>query len=172
VGEFSRAFGKELKDLNILMVEDNGGMRLLLRTMLNTFGVSKIRQARDGTDGLIEMQISRIDLVISDWEMKPMNGRDFITTIRSVGNEPYCFTPVIVLTGHASRTLISEAFEIGATHLLVKPVTPASLLHRIEWVLADDREFERCGDIYRQPMALQESGKMSAAGKMKTWNVD
>ncbi|MBO6635298.1 response regulator [Parvibaculum sp.] len=156
MGERSTAFGKELKSLKILTVEDNGSMRLLLRTMLNTFGISTIRQARDGTDGLTELQLYDIDLVISDWEMQPMNGRDFITSVRAIGNEPICFTPIIVLTGHASRSLITEAFEIGATHLLVKPVTPASLLHRIEWVLNDAREFEAAGGIYRQPMIIQE----------------
>lgn len=156
VGDRSTAFGKELKSLKVLMVEDNGSMRLLLRTMLNTFGITTVRQARDGTDGLMELQLHDIDLVISDWEMQPMNGRDFITSVRAVGNEPVCFTPIIVLTGHASHSLIKEAFEIGATHLLVKPVTPASLLNRIEWVLNDAREFTVAGDIYRQPMILKE----------------
>tara|TARA_R110000824_G_scaffold386283_5_gene581142 strand:+ start:113861 stop:114382 length:522 start_codon:yes stop_codon:yes gene_type:complete len=173
VGERSKAFGKELKDLRILMVDDNGSMRLLVRTMLNTFGISYLRQARDGTDGLTELEIYDIDLVISDWEMQPMNGREFITRVRAVGNEPLCFTPIIVLTGHASRSLIAEAFEIGATHLLVKPVTPASLLHRIEWVLNDDREFEVAGNIYRQPMLIQQAGTLRrSAQKTGTWSID
>ncbi|MBA4209751.1 MAG: hypothetical protein C0454_09505 [Parvibaculum sp.] len=174
VGELSTAFGKELKSLKILMVEDNGGMRLLLRTMLNTFGIANVRQARDGTDGLMELQLHDIDLVISDWEMQPMNGRDFITSVRLIGNEPVCFTPIIVLTGHASHSLIKEAFEIGATHLLVKPVTPASLLHRIEWVLQDDRQFEKAGNIYRQPMLLKERDglKRAKAVGQTTWSLE
>lgn len=173
MGEKCTAFGKDLKSLNILMVEDNTGMRLLLRTMLTAFGITNIRQARDGTDGLIEMQVYDIDLVISDWEMQPMNGRDFITRIRAVGNEPFCFTPIIVLTGHASRSLLTEAFEIGATHLLVKPVTPASLLHRIEWVLADQREFEVAGGIYRQPMLIHETaGLRRRTAVQTTWSLD
>lgn len=156
MGEVSTAFGRELKSLKILMVEDNGSMRLLLRTMLHTFGITDILQARDGTDGLVELQLHDVDVILTDWEMQPMNGREFITRVRAVGNEPVCFTPIIVLTGHASRGLLSEAFEIGATHLLVKPVTPASLLHRIQWVLADERQFERAGGIYRQPMPIHE----------------
>ena len=173
MGELSKAFGKELESLRILIVEDNGSMRLLLRTMLTTFGLTNIRQARDGTDGLTEMQVYDIDLVISDWEMQPMNGREFISRIRSVVNDPLCFMPVIVLTGHASRSLLTEAFEIGATHLLVKPVTPASLLHRIEWVLHDDREFERAGDIYRQPMLIHETqGLRRTERRQTTWALE
>jgi 3-oxoacyl-[acyl-carrier-protein] synthase III len=64
VGELSTAYGKDLKSLKILTVEDNGGMRLLLRTMLNNFGISTVRQARDGTDGLTELQLHDVDLVI------------------------------------------------------------------------------------------------------------
>jgi len=173
VGELSKAFGKELKDLRILMVDDNGSMRLLLRTMLSTFGVTYMRQAHDGTEGLAELDIYDIDLVISDWEMQPMNGREFIRRVRAVGNEPVCFTPIIVLTGHASRSLITEAFEIGATHLLVKPVTPSSLLHRIGWVLNDDREFEVSGDIYRQPMIIHDSAaRRGKTEKIRTWAID
>lgn len=174
MGERSKAFGKELKDLRILLVDDNGSMRLLLRTMLNTFGITYLRQARDGTDGLTELEIYDIDLVISDWEMEPMNGREFITRVRAVGNEPMCFTPIIVLTGHASRSLIAEAFEIGATHLLVKPVTPASVLHRIEWVLNDEREFEVSGGIYRQPMIIhdREGLRRGKAVGQNTWAIE
>lgn len=173
VGERSKAFGKELKDLRILMVDDNGSMRLLLRTMLSSFGVTYMRQAQDGTEGLTELDIYDIDLVISDWEMQPMNGREFIRRVRAVGNEPVCFIPIILLTGHASRSLIAEAFEIGATHLLVKPVTPSSLLHRIEWVLNDGREFEVAGNIYRQPMIIHDStARRGKAEKIRTWSID
>lgn len=147
-----------MKELDILIVEDNANMRLLLRTLLNSFQVNSVDQARDGVDGLQKLKTnSNTNLVISDWEMPSMNGREFLYNLRHIENEPMCFTPVIVLTGHASRGLISEAFEAGATHLLVKPVTPASLMNRIEWVLEDSRQFELAGDFYRQPMIIQEN---------------
>jgi two-component system chemotaxis response regulator CheY len=154
MGEISRAFGRRLRDLDVLIVDDNANMRLLLRTILRSFGMADARQARDGTTGLGEIANRMPDLIISDWEMAPMNGRDFLRTVRRIGREPLCFIPVIVLTAHASRSLIEEAFDSGATQLLVKPVTPANLLQRIEWVLDDDRPFEPCGDIYRQEMHL------------------
>jgi hypothetical protein len=56
----------------------------------------------------------------------------------------------------------------------VKPVTPASLLHRIEWVLHDDRPFERVGEIYRQPMLLKERDglKRTKAVGQSTWTLE
>lgn len=172
----STAYGKSLKELDILIVEDNTSMRLLIRTILRGFEIPDARQARDGTTGLIEIERRAPSLIISDWEMAPMNGGDFLRAVRRVGREPLCFIPIIVLTAHASRQLIQEAFDSGATQLLVKPVTPANLLQRIGWVLEDDRPFERVGDIYRQEMRLPRAAQKPAviAGQQSgaTWSVD
>lgn len=156
----STAFGLTIKELDVMIVEDSGNMRLLLRTLLNSFEVAAVDSARDGEDALKKLRTNKTtNLVITDWEMPAMNGRDFLYNLRHIDNKPMCYLPVIVLTGHASRSLIAEAFEAGATHLLVKPVTPASLLHRIEWVLEDARPFELAGDIFRQTMSFQEKPK-------------
>ncbi|MDR3498100.1 MAG: response regulator [Parvibaculum sp.] len=173
----STAFGMPLKDLDVLIVDDNANMRLLVRTILRSFGLPDARQARDGTTGLAEMERRAPTLIISDWEMAPMNGRDFIRAVRRVGREPLCFVPIIVLTAHASRQLIQEAFDCGATQLLVKPVTPANMLQRIGWVLEDDRPFEQCGDIYRQDMRLPKPAPKPAAQPARkpaddVWTLD
>jgi len=180
VASISTAYGREIKDLDVLIVEDNATMRLLLRTLLHNFKVRDVRQARDGEDALRQIARQTPDLVISDWEMQPMNGQQFLLNLRRVDNTPLCFIPVIILTAHASRTLIQEAFDVGATHLLVKPVTPANLLNRIEWVLDDNRQFESVGDIYRQPSPLlgPASARPAAPAQTpepeagKTWNID
>jgi CheY-like chemotaxis protein len=163
-----------LKDLDILIVDDNANMRLLLRTILRSFGLPDVRQARDGTSGLAEIDRRRPSLIISDWEMAPMNGREFLRAVRRVGREPSCFVPIIVLTAHASRQIIEEAFDAGATQLLVKPVTPANLLQRIGWVLEDNRPFVRVGDIYRQEMRLtkRDAVPVKKAPAADVWALD
>tara|TARA_R110000824_G_scaffold155226_6_gene327838 strand:- start:136748 stop:137281 length:534 start_codon:yes stop_codon:yes gene_type:complete len=172
----SKALGMSLKDLDILIVDDNANMRLLVRTILRSFGLQDARQARDGTTALAELERRVPSLIISDWEMAPMNGLDFIKAVRRVGREPLCFVPIIVLTAHASRPLIEQAFACGATQMLVKPVTPANLLQRINWVLEDDRPFVQVGDIYRQEMRLPKSplaaSPSAAAPVDKTWALD
>lgn len=173
--QISTAFGLPMKDLDVLIVDDNANMRLLLRTILRSFGLPEARQARDGTAGLAETDRRAPSLIISDWEMAPMNGREFLRAVRRVGREPLCFVPIIVLTAHASRQIIEEAFDAGATQLLVKPVTPANLLQRIGWVLEDDRPFERAGDIYRQALRFSRGAKSAAktaAMPTDVWSID
>lgn len=173
----SNALGMALKDLDILVVDDNANMRLLVRTILRSFGLTDVRQARDGTTALAELDRRVPSLIISDWEMAPMNGHDFIHAVRRVGREPLCFVPIIVLTAHASRPLIEQAFACGATQLLVKPVTPANLLQRINWVLEDDRPFSQVGNIYRQEMGLPKAASKAPGASVKpqaskTWSLD
>ena len=170
----STAFGLPLTGLDVLIVDDNANLRMLVRTILRSFGVRDIRQASDGTAALEEIDRLAPSLIISDWEMSPMNGREFLRATRRIGREPLCFIPVVVLTAHASRQIIEEAFDAGATQLLVKPVTPANLLQRINWVLEDDRPFVPCGDIYRQEMRIAGSTKMPANSEpaADVWAVD
>ncbi len=172
----STALGKTLKDLDILIVDDNANMRLLVRTILRSFGLPDARQARDGTTALAELERRIPSLIISDWEMAPMNGLDFIRAVRRVGREPLCFVPIIVLTAHASRPLIETAFANGATQLLVKPVTPANLLQRVNWVLEDARPFVKMGEVYRQEMSLPKPALKlvpeEPAKSTETWALD
>ncbi len=171
----STAFGASLRNLDILIVDDNANMRLLLRTILRSFGLQDVRQARDGTTGLGEIERRLPSLIISDWEMSPMNGADFLRAVRRVGREPSCFVPIIVLTAHASRDIVEAAFDQGATQLLVKPVTPANLLQRITWVLEDERPFEKVGDIYRQEMRIAKAKPQATVPARKAsvvWSID
>ena len=170
--------GLAIGDLDVLIVEDNAGMRLLLRTLLNAFGVKSISQASDGSEALAMIPGGGYDLIITDWEMAPMKGGEFLRELRSLDNKPFCFIPVIVLTGHASRKLVQQAFDNGATHLLVKPVTAAGLHHRIDWVLADDRPYEVVGAGYRQaiPTPAAHGGGKAKTGALEplreSWTLD
>lgn len=172
----STAFGVPLRSLDILIVDDNAPMQNLLRTILRGFGIAETRQARDGTAALAEIGQRAPTLIISDWEMAPMNGGEFLRQLRGMAAEPACFIPVIVLTAHASRDIIAEAFNQGATQLLVKPVTPANLLQRIQWVLEDGRPFTQVDGLWRQEMRLGGPDKAKPAPEGKddapVWTID
>lgn len=169
----NKALGLEIEDLDILLVDDSAHMRLLLQTILRAFGVKDVRHAADGRTGLAEIRAKAPSLIISDWEMAPMNGDEFLQKLRRADNAPFCFIPAIVLTAHSKPSLVRRAFESGASQFLVKPVTPRNLLHRIEWVLADTRPYEQVGDLVRQHMGiLGESSVSKAEKELKSANPD
>ncbi len=173
----SKAYGLELEELDVLVVDDNAHMRRLVETILQAFGIAQIRKAIDGTEALAEIKFRQPDLVISDWEMKPMDGCAFLEELRKADNKPACFIPVIMLTAHGRPQLIRRAFDAGASQFLVKPLTPANLLHRVDWILADTRPFCEEGGRMRQKMTLRLPKAAVAIAEQKiamgeAWNLE
>ena len=169
---FSLARGLDIRDLDVLIVEDNPYMRKILLAILRAFKVKNVRQAVEGGAALAEMRASCPNLVITDWEMAPMNGHELLQRQRLRTNKPACFVPSIVLTAHGRKSLVREAFDAGATQFLVKPVTAAALLQRIEWVLDDNRPYDLMGAKYIQKMKLHFPGSESGDKTDAIWMID
>lgn len=155
----SLAYGCGLQDLDVLVVDDALTMRRLITEVLRAFGVKTIHQAHDGQEALELLDVLRVNLIISDWEMRPMGGARFLGELRKQGREPFCFTPVIVLTAYGRKSLVEEAFCAGASQYLLKPIVPVELLKRIERVLQDRRPFRLIGGTYRQDMPFFTIGQ-------------
>lgn len=173
----SRAFEKRLEDLDVLVVDDNSHMRKLVNTILHAFDLRKLREAKDGTEALEEIGFRMPDIIISDWEMQPMDGCAFLEELRKADNKPACFIPVIMLTAHGRPNLIRRAFDAGASQFLVKPLTPSNLLHRIEWIIADDRPFFEEDGKMRQKLTLRLPKAAVAVAEQKVaqgdaWDLD
>lgn len=173
----SKVYGRELDELDVLIVDDNVHMRRLVETILHAFGVRSLRQAADGSAAMAEIEFRHPDLVICDWEMKPMDGCTFLEELRKSDNKPACFIPVIMLTAHGRPQLIRKAFDAGASQFLVKPLTPVNLLHRLDWILADKRPFFEEGGQMKQQMTLRIPKAEVAVAEQKVaagdaWDID
>ena len=75
-----------LGPLCALIVEDNEHMRILLRTVLNAFGIRDIAECTDGSEALKKVAAQKPDFVLADFSMAPMDGIDFVKAVRSLPN--------------------------------------------------------------------------------------
>ncbi|MEP3122318.1 MULTISPECIES: response regulator [Alphaproteobacteria] len=117
----------DLSRLRVLLVDDNAALRGALRVSLNAFGCAQVIEA-DTVDRALDVLASRpVDLVITDWKMRPRDGLDFVRTLRRKPASPTAFIPVIMLSGYSDRQRIAEATAAGVDTFLVKPFTAASL---------------------------------------------
>jgi CheY-like chemotaxis protein len=117
-----------LARVRILIVDDVGMMRDMLRAVLVALGVHQIRSTQDGSDGLIAAFSWQPDIVFSDWQMKPMDGITFVRRLRQAPS-PNPYVPIIMLTSHCERDRVLEARDAGATEALPRS-TPATALAR------------------------------------------
>ncbi|MBF0371859.1 MAG: response regulator [Alphaproteobacteria bacterium] len=136
--------GFDGRDVKVLVIEDNQHARLLIRTVLQTLGVTTIREAKDGEDGLEVLKEFQADLVIADWKMEPMDGLVFVERIRRGADSPNPYLPIIMVTGYSEARLVIEARDAGVNEFLAKPISAKALVGRIVSVLDKPRAFVRC----------------------------
>ena len=109
----------------LLIVEDSLTMRETLRILLSQDFECQV--AEDGARGLVQALAAPPDLILSDVEMRGVDGYELVRRVRAQPMLAGC--RLVLLSGHAPRTE-----EHGADLYLVKPVRPALLiecLHRL-----------------------------------------
>jgi len=121
------------KEIRILVVDDYYTMTQLVRNLLKTLGFHKIDEARDGKSALEKMAEVKYDLVISDWNMKPMTGIEFLKTLRASGNK----VPFILVTAENSPVNVEEAKQAGVNGYITKPFNAITLKARLVGVFGD-----------------------------------
>jgi EAL domain-containing protein (putative c-di-GMP-specific phosphodiesterase class I)/ActR/RegA family two-component response regulator len=116
-------------NLVALVVEDNGFQRRTVARMLRSLGVSEVREARDGREGLASMQSSaQVDLVVCDLDMPEMDGMEFLRHLGRA-NSP----AAVVISSATDRSLATSvekmalAYGVRLLGLMEKPVTLAGL---------------------------------------------
>jgi two-component system chemotaxis response regulator CheY len=118
--------------LSCLVVDDQMTIRSLVRTGLQTLGVTNISEAPDGEEGLRHLLAKPFQLVISDYNMPKLDGLGLLRAIRA--HPPIQKTPFIMLTGRADKELVQRAVQFGVNNYLVKPFTVQTLKEKIEAV--------------------------------------
>lgn len=118
--------------LSVLIVDDQGTLRALVRQGLQQIGFQNLRDAVDGEAGLRALITQPADLVISDFNMPNLDGLGLLRAIRS--HAPIATTAFIMLTGRADKELVARAVQYGVNNYLVKPFTVAQLKGKIEGV--------------------------------------
>lgn len=127
--------------LRVLVVDDNQYMRLILSEILRAVGVTYIVEAGDGAEGLHYMREHDFDLVITDFQMQPVDGIEFVRRIRSGPGRPNPEVPVVMITGHSTISRVSAARDAGVDEFLTKPLTARGVMERVHMAVNHPRPY-------------------------------
>jgi DNA-binding response OmpR family regulator len=130
-----------LGNINILVLDHDPRMLTIIKNVLTDLGFHNVFMGRDGREGLDLMEQRRIHLVITDWDMRPINGIDFVNLIRNIPDPQYRMVPVIMLTARAEVENVIAARDAGMTEFVAKPFTVKRLVDRIIAVVDNPRSF-------------------------------
>lgn len=121
------------KNMSILVVDDFQTMTQLMRYLLLSLGFKNVDEARDGRSALAKMAEKQYNLVISDWNMQPMSGIDFLKYLRAQGNT----VPFILVTAENKTENVIEAKQAGVNNYIIKPYNAVTLKSKLVSVLGE-----------------------------------
>ena len=118
--------------MKILLVDDSRTIRNIQKNVLAQLGHTDIMEAADGVEALKEIEQTRPDLVLIDWNMPNMDGITLIQKIRETDTA----LPLIMVSTEAEKSRVLEAIKAGVNNYVVKPFTAETLAEKISVTLS------------------------------------
>lgn len=119
--------------MRILVVDDYGTMRRIVRGLLEQIGYQDVDEAEDGASALEKLRNATYNLIISDWNMEPMTGYELLKEVRA--DAKLKDTPFILVTAEGKTENVVAAKKAGVDSYIVKPFTAQTLQAKISSVL-------------------------------------
>ncbi|GBE29758.1 hypothetical protein BMS3Bbin04_00781 [bacterium BMS3Bbin04] len=125
---------------NILIVDDSAMARMFIQRCFEIAGWqdASFFQAGNGREALEMLKDKAVDLVLSDLNMPEMTGEELLVSIKE--SKELASIPVIIITSLSNTAKREQLLKWGASAVMPKPVSPASLAEALELVFgeADD----------------------------------
>lgn len=122
---------KELKDLKVLLVEDNLiNQKITLLTLKPL--VYSIDTASNGKEALDKFGTANYDLILMDIQMPVMSGLTAAEKIRALESTTNSHIPIIAITANAMIGDKEKCLSAGIDDYISKPFQPAALIEKIK----------------------------------------
>jgi len=105
-------------DLRVLIVEDEPSVRIDVRDALRRFG-PELFEASNTEEARIFLGRVAFDVLILSMELPDNSSKEFLETLPDLLHTPY---EVVLLTSSRESRLRESYFELGISHLLMKPI--------------------------------------------------
>ena len=165
--------GLNLERLSVLFVDDSPFIRTLVISSLKIAGVGQVNSARDGGSAIelikkvksdpMRAGVQSIDLVISNWDMSPVDGSMLLRWLRRHKDSPDRFMPFLMLTAYTEKERVEEARNLGANEVMTKPFTIRTLAEKLTLTINRNRQFVHTKDYFgpdrRRQVIINKEGE-------------
>lgn len=123
-----------LKDIRVLVAEDNAMNILVIRKFFERWGIhSDI--AEDGRKAVAMAAAKNYDIILMDLQMPVMNGYQAATAIRKSSNPNNQGVPIFALSASAGIDIKNKVRDFGMDGHISKPFNPAELHQTLEKIV-------------------------------------
>jgi diguanylate cyclase (GGDEF)-like protein len=143
----------------ILIVDDDPDILDVLEITLSEEDY-EILKAHDGEEALRIIKFTSLDLVLLDYNMPKMNGRQVCSEVKK--DLLLQYLPVIMVTGKGELDDKIGGINAGADDYIVKPFEPKELLARIRMILRRTQRDLEANPLTRLPGNVSILNELSA----------
>jgi two-component system, LytTR family, response regulator len=130
--------------IKVLIVDDESDARFIIATLLDTVCPDAVHKfASTAQQAYQALQTNKFDLILSDIEMPQYSGLQFVTELRTKGDQ----TPVVFITAYDKFTYAQQAVRLNAIDFLLKPLSEKQLAEIIARVRTSTVKTDYTGDL-------------------------
>lgn len=124
----------ELEALRVMIVDDSGNSRRFIRRVLENLGIENFIEADNGRQAMLLLGENLVDLVITDYNMPEMDGRELVEHIRQQSWQSA--VPILMVTSEQNMNRLAAVEQAGVSAICDKPFEPSTIKALIERALA------------------------------------
>jgi two-component system chemotaxis response regulator CheY len=113
----------DLETIKVLLVDDSRSARGFMRRVLENLGIQHFTEAENGRQAVEIIQQHLFDLVVTDYNMPEMDGRELTEYIRTQSWQST--VPILMVSSESNQSRLSAVAQAGVSGVCDKPFEPA-----------------------------------------------
>ncbi len=138
----------DFSKISFLVVDGDKISAQVVFDTLSYLGAISIKRVGKPEDAFRILRTEQIDIVITEWRLRGMDGLEFLDTLRNSASSPNRFIPMVMLTAHSEKHYVTTARDLGVTEFLAKPFNAKALYSRLVSVITRPRHFINTGTYF------------------------
>jgi len=117
---------EKLKDIPILCVEDEDGIREVIVNTLKYY-FDNVYEAKNGNEAYVIYEDFHPKIILTDIQMQDCNGIDLVKKIRKNDKN----TAIIMLSAHSNEEYLLDLINLNINHFILKPLNSKKLIESL-----------------------------------------
>ena len=126
--------GRDLEEIKVLLVDDSETSRRHIRLLLSRMGVEQVVEVASGPQALNEIDRDFFDLIVTDYHMPDMDGKELIECIRTDSKQSS--VPILMVSGENDDQRLAAVRQAGVSAICDKPFEPTQIKGLIERIIS------------------------------------
>jgi two-component system, chemotaxis family, chemotaxis protein CheY len=126
----------DLENIKVLLVDDSRSARGFMRRVLENLGMKHFTEAVNGKEAVEIIKLHYFDLVVTDYNMPEMDGRELTEYIRTQSWQSS--VPVLMVSSENNQSRLAAVAQAGVSGVCNKPFEPTVVKRLLEKMLRPD----------------------------------